>query len=302
MKAGTVCIAGLGAACVGAMIIAGAGGSAGSASRATPRSDPVVAPSPSLPAGAVRFRATPPDSALTAAAAPEEEIEALVARLDGRLIPEMLERLAADGSDDRFARGCVVLVRRWAETDPLAAANWAGRQPMGHLRREALENVMIMWARADPLAAAEWILRAPDDGEWPALLVQVLSEATRGVPEEAAALALTLPRTTETDAVALRAAAEWAVHSPESAVTWALTIPDEELRARVVGAIAGTWADRDPGAAARCVIERLPEGRPQQDAITGIVQRWRQVDARAAWQWVRELQAGEAKAAALRAL
>ena len=147
------------------------------------------------------------------------------------------------------------------------------------------KKIPVAMPRLPRLAALAPYIQRIDDARWysnfgplceefEARLAERFNLAPHGV--------CTVSNATVGLSLALRAAGEWAARSPETALTWAMTIPDDELRARVVGAIAAAWADRDPAAAARCVLIRLPDGRPQQDAITGIVQRWRQVDSRAA--------------------
>jgi hypothetical protein len=61
---------------------------------------------------------------------------------------------------------------------------------------------------------------------------------------------------------------------------------------------ATTWGDRDPVAAATVVIQELPSGRAQDDALVGIAQRWAEQDPENSARWVGQFPAGELRDAA----
>ena len=63
-------------------------------------------------------------------------------------------------------------------------------------------------------------------------------------------------------------------------------IADATLRERVTSVIATVWSSNDPVAAAQFAVLLLAPGKPQNDAVIGIVQRWVQKDPKAAEKWV----------------
>src|SRR5206468_9202797 len=104
-------------------------------------------------------------------------------------------------------------------------------------------------------------------------LLSIGYEAARNEPLEALRLALTLPPDQARNDLIAHSANQWAAVDPEAAAKWANQIAEEPLRARVLAGIATTWGDKDAAAAATLAVKSLPPGRPQDDAVVGIVQR-----------------------------
>lgn len=178
------------------------------------------------------------------------------------------------------------LVRRWAESDVRAAAQWAEQLADGPSRQASLNNVAIEWAVQDYSQAADWVRRLPNEAERTDFLRAIAYEITPLFPMEALRVAVELPPTQKRDELIGYTAMEWASQSPVDAGQWAQHIGDPELRAQVLANVAMAWADQDPQSAATLVATELPTGRAQADAAVGVVERWVQVQPEAAAAWV----------------
>jgi len=70
----------------------------------------------------------------------------------------------------------------------------------------------------------------------------------------------------------------------------------------VLAAVATAWGESDPVAAATFAVQALGPGKPQSDAVVGVVQRWAPNQPAAAAAWVAEFPAGELRDVALQEL
>lgn len=187
------------------------------------------------------------------------------------------------------------LTRRWAETDPKAAATWAASLPEGGFRSLVLDQAAGAWAEGNWADAAEWARQVTDEGAREQVMRFIAGELVRSDPMEALRLAVDLSPTQTRDELIRRAAMEWATSDAPNAAQWAMGISDPALRAQVLASISMAWSDQDVQAAATLAVNGLPAGRSQSDALVGIASRWAQVDPEAAAAWVSRYPAGAAK-------
>jgi len=191
------------------------------------------------------------------------------------------------------------LVRRWAENDPRAAADWVSQKATGDSRQEAINSVAIVWANRNLSEAVEWLRRLPADEERQGGLIKVAYEVARSQPIEALKLAIDWPASEARDDLIEHTAKQWASSAPEAAAEWAAQIPDAALRERALAGIATAWGAKDPVAAADLAVTSLAPGRQQDDAVVGIVQRWVQSKPEEAAAWVVGFPAGSLRDAAV---
>lgn len=178
------------------------------------------------------------------------------------------------------------LIRRWAAQDPRAAAAWVAGMPAGSAREDACEGIAIAWAGTDLSAAITWAGQLGPGDEQQQVLLTIAYEATRPAPATALAIAEALERTPARDDLMVHAVMQWAVLNPKDAAAWAGRTSDGALRERILATVATVWADRDPAQAANLALDSLAPGRPRDDAVIGIVQRWLQRDPAAVTAWV----------------
>jgi hypothetical protein len=194
------------------------------------------------------------------------------------------------------------LIRQWASNDPQTAADWVSRSSLAPARPEAINAVAIVWANQNLSEAVQWVQQLPGEGERTDALVAAAYEAARSQPVEALKLASELPAGDSRNDLITHAASQWAAQAPEDAAEWAGRIPDDNLRQRVLAEIATAWGESDPEAAATFAAKMLTPGKPQSDAVVGVVQRWAPKQPAAAAAWVDQFPAGTLRDTALQEL
>jgi len=178
------------------------------------------------------------------------------------------------------------LVRRWAEVDSRATADWLTRHSTGATRLEELVAVATVWGERMPRDAAEWARELADLTEREHALLAVGYEMARTEARAALVLADDLPAGSARDELLVHASAQWAARDPRAAAEWAGQLPAGVVRERALAMAASAWAESDPIAAATFAISSLAPGEPLENAIVGIVQRWAQKEPARAAAWV----------------
>jgi len=200
-------------------------------------------------------------------------------------LPATLDALALDASP-RAAELSQLLLRRWAESDPVAAAEWTSQLPEFRARPAALEQVAIAWANADLAAAAGWVQALPESESKQAAILALAYEAARTEPVAALCLTSTLAASPARDNLLVHALSQWAGMDFTTAAIWAMQVADPILRERLVAAAAVASAEQDGAASATLAANALRAGEEQNRAAVSIVQRWAQTSPQAAASWV----------------
>ena len=229
----------------------------------------------------------------------ETELAALVSGVAPADLAEVLEFFNDNAGSELNQSLKVRLVRRWTEHDPRAAANWVSEHSTGPTRQEEINGVAIVWADRSPSEALAWVRTLPESAELNAGLLALAYEAARSAPMDAFQMAAELPDGDARDDLIRHTANQWADKNPQEAVAWARQVEDETLRQQLLAGITTAWADKEPAAAATTPAELLPSGRPQDDAVIGIVQRWVQTEPAQAADWVMNFPKGPLQETAL---
>lgn len=179
-----------------------------------------------------------------------------------------------------------LLIRRWAELDPAAAARWASTLGSGNDLRLALKQVAIAWSNRDLNAAAQWVQGLPAGPEKSAAILDVGYEAARTSPVSAVALAAALEPSAERKELLVHAVSQWAAETPEEAVQWAEGIPNLALRQELLSSVAISMAEQNGAGAADLVARFLEPGADQDRAAVAVVQRWAYENPSEAAAWV----------------
>jgi len=214
-----------------------------------------------------------------------EAFERAVESVSDVELPALLDSLALDVNPEA-AEMSLLLLRRWAESDPVTAAAWTSQMPENPGRRAALEQVAIAWANIDLSAAAAWVQALPEGDSKQAATFALAYEAAPTEPVTALELASTLPATRERDDLLVHAISQWAGTDSATASAWAMQVADPTLRERLVAAVAVASAEADGAGAATLAANALGAGEEQNRAAVSIVQRWAQTSPQAAAAWV----------------
>jgi hypothetical protein len=232
----------------------------------------------------------------------EEKLERLVNSIAPTELPmaaRLLQELGSFGLRHQLGRRAL---RRWAENDPRAAAQWVTWTPLDSERQEVINDVAIVWANHSVSNAVAWVRQLPAESERNAGLMSVAYEAVRTEPMEVLRLGMELPAGEHRDDLITHAAGEWATIDPAAAAEWASQATDVALRDRLLASIATAWGDSDPVAAANLALKTLPPGRQQDDAVMSIVQRWAQQTPIEAAGWVSSFPEGTLRETAMEEL
>src|SRR5690348_615754 len=214
---------------------------------------------------------------------------------DGAL-PKLLARLARDHRPGSVQLG-IRLLRRWAETDPRAAAAWVSQLPSGPLYQEAVNQIAIAWANQDLPGALDWLTGLPEGAVKKSAILSVSYEASRTDAASALDLAASLAPSPERDDFLVFGISQWAGGDPGNAVLWAQQVA-EPLRQRLLASAAISLAERDGAAAAELVASQLSPGEAQNRAAVAVVQRWVQKSPEAAASWISQFPDGPTRSSA----
>jgi hypothetical protein len=212
-----------------------------------------------------------------------------------------LQELAAESSPKAGDRR-QLLVRRWAEADPRAAAAWCSGLPEGPVQAQCLQQVGIAWAASDLAGASAWAAGLQEGEAKERVLVSLGYEAARTDPKSALQLASSLPASTDRDELIAHAVSQWAATDPAAASAWVEQVQDANLLARLVETVAIASAKHDPQFAGRIAAAGALNGSEAERATASVAQSWAQVDAEGAAKWAASLDNPEARRTALLAI
>ena len=222
----------------------------------------------------------------------ETGFESLVSGTVLGAIPEVMEYLRA-GADTPIGRSVRVrLIRRWAEQDPQAAASWVKNPATGQKRVEEISALAVVWGGEDFDEAMAWAKELKDTSARNAGLTALAYEASRSDPMKAFRVVEELPNDASRGELITHTAVQWAASNPREAFDWVSKLPDQEMKQRLLVSVLTEWADSEPAAAANVAVGAFPAGKPQEDAVMGIVQRWVQKQPEEVGNWVLKFPAG----------
>jgi hypothetical protein len=229
----------------------------------------------------------------------DEEVDSLASISDSD-IPSVLESAVAS---NQMPAAMALLVRRWADNNPMAAAFWvATRLYNQDSRDEALGQLAIAWANRDLSGAVNWLAFMANDKNHDRLAINVAYEAARSDPVTALRIATALPQSQERDDLIAFAVQQWSDTDDDAVEQWIAAVQDPALRQRLEADAAITLAAHDAATAATRLAEKLDSGAEQDRSAVAVVQRWAQQAPQAAGAWVLQFPDSTARAAALQNL
>ncbi len=212
-------------------------------------------------------------------------------------IPALVELLDRDPDSKLHAEIVLRLFQKLAASDPQTAAYQIGLREPGPERQRLLGALAILWAGQSLPDSIAWARALPEE-ERGFALGKVAYEAVAIDPRKALELAGELPGGETRTELVTHIAGEWVEKNPGEIADWAKQISDDGLREQVLSRVAAAWGDSNPTAAAELALKSLPAGKPQDDAVMGIVQRWAQRQPAEAGAWVAQFPEGKLREAA----
>ena len=221
----------------------------------------------------------------------EAAAEAMVHRVQ----PEALPILATFLDEHVPRTGVNDLYRRWAESDPEAAAAMAVtvRGANG-----AVNAVARSWVETDPEAAMAWAKSLENPPQRQHALHGAVAYVADRDPAAAAGLIDQMAASHGRNELAQEIAHRWAREDVASALSWVQSL-DPASSAEAMHALTRSWAETDPQGAANHVLSlSLSERR---GALVEVSEAWARVDSDAAKAWIETLSPADA-APAMRGL
>jgi len=236
------------------------------------------------------------DADLVAPDDDEDPSETLARSVEQMDVADVISRLQPLPLEDLRGNLGRLLVRRWAELDPVAAGKWAAGLGDVEARHELSAATALAWSERDLEGALAWAGSLPDGDTRSLVLAGLGYEVARERPVEALHLAAGLSADAEPDALTLHALQQWAASDPANAGAWLLQWPESGMRRRALADFATVLATRDGNAAAQFAVTHVAPGAEQDRAVVGIVQRWAQQDFPATVAWVAQFSPGPLRA------
>ena len=191
------------------------------------------------------------------------------------------------------------ILRSWASTDPVNAANYYAENPgeFGGMGRgpgprgaNGAEIIAREWAKLDSQAAMVWA-RGLEGRDRSGAMVSVIGEVAATDPQKAAGMVASLDEDDQARAYG-QIAEKWARDDFEAAEAWASSLSGEG-RDRALGEIIEVLADRDPAAAADRIAS-LSDSGERDRAIEDVAAAWSRDDAAGAAAWLTTQETSEA--------
>ncbi|WP_035605228.1 hypothetical protein [Haloferula sp. BvORR071] len=179
--------------------------------------------------------------------------------------------------------------------DADAATRFVESFPAGVARDEALRRFAQLLAARDPVRAERWASSFSDEAERASALGNVcsqiaLTDAGEGVRK------FERHQLGETSGVLLEnLVQQWAGQDYAAAAAWTLARPAGQQREQMCGRLAIVLAATEPENAARLVLEEIPAGMIQTEAVMSVLYQWGSRDREGASAWVALFPSGSLK-------
>lgn len=234
-------------------------------------------PDPGAAPPAARFVAPAPTS-LPAAPAPSPAVT------ENSALATLITGYLRDGPADERDHALHALLPRLIAHDPAAAARLALGWAPGLRRTELLGAVVRHWAEADLAAALAWLVTLPAAADRRVAADATTAWLAQSDPASALELGQWLGAGTH-DGRLEHTVQIWTEENPAEAVAWITRQPLHPTRDLLLARIAHVRSQQAPLEAARLVMDHLPPGPIQDEALVTVVRQWaaREVEAAAAW-------------------
>jgi hypothetical protein len=204
-----------------------------------------------------------------------------------------------------------VLVARWAELDPAAAAQFVLTLPESVIRSMTMRATLGVWFASSPEEAMAWASSLPPGQERSRTIDEVVRALAQRDPASAMLLLERFPKDRARDSSSYNVFSEWAKRDPRAAADyWLKVIPASGQDVNgALAKIASLWARSDPQEAFTWA-QKLPESTAKNSTLSIIIGAMAGRDpqqaasrvAAAAAAWAGSLPEDEARASAFRSI
>ncbi len=180
----------------------------------------------------------------------------------------------------------------WTQRDPAGAGRFAISLPAGPWRELTLRNVAQDWGGQDAARAERWAARLTDESERTATLADVCLQVAQGDARSAVEIAERHGLGAVPGAIFENLVQHWAEQDVTGAAAWISEQPVGEGRDQMVGRLAYVQSQTEPANAANLVVEQIPTGPIQDEAVMSVLHQWAVREPTAAAAWVGQFPAG----------
>lgn len=208
---------------------------------------------------------------------------------DSTVIPDFAEEirkaLELKRSEER-ARALDKLLHEWVIRDAPAAARFVMElESQHHLREEVMRCLVKFWTLHDAPAVLAWASQLPDPSERKFALSQACMQISERDPQEAIQKAIEYRLHEADNGLLENLTAQWATEDLPAAFDWVSQQPAGELRDKLVLHVALVCSKIAPAEAARLVLNQIPAGTNQNEAVISVVYQWALQDKEGAKAW-----------------
>lgn len=186
--------------------------------------------------------------------------------------------------------------------DPHSAATLAESMQPGPLREEMLRRVAQHWTEQDPASAKQWAEQLSDEHERDSALADVCFQIAQGDPRQAIQLADQKDLGKLPGGILQNLVQQWAAKDLDSAVAWVNERPAGKEKDQMLSRVAMVLAETSPAKAAQMVVDQIPAGDTQTEAVISVVYQWANRDLPGARAWVERFPEGQLRDRALNEL
>jgi hypothetical protein len=201
-----------------------------------------------------------------------------------------------------------LLMRSWADFDPIAALQYAENSlDEKSERRFAMTEVLAGWASQDSGAAIRWVKQHqaenPDSKQSANLMVGVVKGLAENDLSSADSFFKSLPDGSAKWQASTFLAQEYVKLGTEEAIQWAEQFPDEDERMKVtiLGQIGSKLAQSDIVGTASWA-ESMPVNQASEQVMNNLLSRWSSKNPQEAADWASKLENSEKKVQAMKSL
>ena len=193
---------------------------------------------------------------------------------------KLLEKIPSENDQNEALKR---IGNAWAESDPKAALDWANQQTDPKVKSEILKGVIDGMAQKDPNSALELAQSLPAN-EREGRIDYILTVLSESDPEGAVSYAMNLPSNKSTNMTISRLAGQWISSDPQGALGFYGSLTDPKLKEQVAGTMIDNLS-KDDLAKSLDLLDTMPPGFFQNQALSRIGRNWAQTDQKAALDW-----------------
>jgi DNA-binding transcriptional regulator YbjK len=211
------------------------------------------------------------------------EMISTVAKKDPDKVISMLEQFPPEDQNNALRS----IGYSWGQSDPKAALDWANQQPDPQVKSLILPGAIEALSEKDPNSALELAQSLPAGDSRTSLIGNVLYKLSESDPKGAVGYAMNLPSSENRNMMIRVMAVQWIRDDSQGALGWYGSLTDPKLKEQVAGSMINILSQDDP-AKSLDLLDTMPPGFFQNQALSRIGRNWAQTDQKAALNWANQ--------------